>query len=495
MIVSPLVAQATAGQQFVYQFETLGADTVGATGLPAGLTFNATLRAIVGTPSSAGTFQIGLAASNAQGTTTATLVLTVQPAPGAGPVITSGTSATDRTGERFRFQVITSGGSAGSRLTALNLPPGLVLDSVTGVISGTPATEGSFAVSLTVTDGNFTTNATLQLTFTTDPTLPVITSPGEAAVIPGQPFFYQIVAPVSDPNDPVTYTLIGNLPPGLSFDPGTGTISGTPTAQASYAGRGKPLSGGVITNVQLFATNSKGTATKPLPFFLAPTGVVNISTRLAIGTGENVLIGGFIVTGNAPKRVIIRGIGPSLSADGAPLAGAVGDPVLQLLQGQTELGVNDDWRDAQENEIIETQVPPTSDRESAIVAILNPGAYTAVMIGKDGGTGIGLVEVFDLGAASLDTASSAKLANISTRGFVQSWRRRHDRRLHCLGRIEQSAGPRHRAIAGGGRGRGRGAGHDAGSGGWERLPHRQQRQLAHRRSGAADHRIAGAAQG
>jgi hypothetical protein len=170
--------------------------------------------------------------------------------------------------------------------------------------------------------------------------------------------------------------------------------------------------------VQLFATNSHGTSTLPLIFFLAPTGAVNISTRIAVGSGDNVLIGGFIITGNAPKKVVIRAIGPSLKVNGVPIPGAMQDPVLELHDPTGLLGTNDNWRDSQENEIIGTGIPPTDDHESAILAYLSPGNYTAVVLGKDGSTGIAVVEVYDLGTVSLDQSSNAKLAQISTRGTV-----------------------------------------------------------------------------
>ena len=127
----------------------------------------------------------------------------------------------------------------------------------------------------------------------------------------GQPFNYAIVAPSSDSSDPVSYALLGTLPPGLTFNPVTGTISGTFQSRLSQA-PDPHLSGGIVSNVQLFATNSHGTSTIPLLFFLAPSGAINISTRLAVGASGDVLIGGFIVTGNAPKKVLIRAIGPSL---------------------------------------------------------------------------------------------------------------------------------------------------------------------------------------
>ena len=139
----------------------------------------------------------------------------------------------------------------------------------------------------------------------------------------------------------------------------------------------------------------------------------NISTRLSVGTGDNVLIGGFIVTGTLPKRVIVRAIGPSL-----PVAGALADPILELRDSSGSLlASNDNWRSDQEAEILATTVPPANDLESAIVATLpaNNAGYTAIVRGVNNGTGVGLVEVYDL-----NQSGGSNLANISTRGLVQT---------------------------------------------------------------------------
>jgi len=141
-----------------------------------------------------------------------------------------------------------------------------------------------------------------------------------------------------------------------------------------------------------------------------PRNLLNISTRLQVLTSDKVLIGGFIITGTDPKKIIIRGIGPSLSGVGAVLQ----NPTLELHQGNVTIATNDDWKEHQ-TEVEATTIPPTNDFESAIVITLNPGAYTAVLAGKDNGTGVGVVEVYDLAPAA-----NSKLANISTRGFVDS---------------------------------------------------------------------------
>jgi hypothetical protein len=127
--------------------------------------------------------------------------------------------------------------------------------------------------------------------------------------------------------------------------------------------------------------------------------------------GDNVGIGGFIITGNSPKHVLIRGIGPSLTQLGVP--NALANPVLQLFgTGPSPIASNNDWRDTQEADIQATGLPPTNDLESAIDAILAPGKYTAVVRGNGNTTGIALVEVYDLDQAA------GKLANISTRASV-----------------------------------------------------------------------------
>jgi len=163
-------------------------------------------------------------------------------------------------------------------------------------------------------------------------------------------------------------------------------------------------------------TVSGGSTPTPTPAG-TPSQLLNISTRLRVQTGDNALIGGFILTGTAPKRVIVRAIGPSLSDLG--VQGALADPTLELRDGSGQLvAENDNWRTGgQEAEIIATTIPPTNDLESAIVVTLlaNNAGYTAIVRGKNDTTGIGLVEVYDLGQGA-----NSKLANISTRGFVET---------------------------------------------------------------------------
>ena len=425
VITSPATINATVGQAFFYQIiATNHPFSYTANPLPAGLAFDSTLGVISGIPTASGSFQVNLSASNIDGVGFAGVNNGVQVAPGAGPIITSSTSALAYAGKPFSFQVITKGATSAARISATGLPAGLTIDSVNGHITGTTNVTGSVLVTLTVVDGSFQAKGSLQLTLTGDAAFPVITNADTVTVPRGQLFTYTIATPgATDPVDPPVYTMIGTLPQGLVFNAATGTISGTYTgpldqSAAAASGDGLPqsptLSGGALLgSIQLFGTNSHGTSTFQLLFLAPPSGAVNISTRVFVGTGDNVLIGGFIVTGNAPKVVIIRALGPST---GVP--GALQDPVLELHDSHGGVVTNDNWRTTQEQIIKDTTIPPVDDRESAIVIALDPGNYTAIVSGKNGSTGIALVEVYDLGTASLDSGSNARLAQISTRGNV-----------------------------------------------------------------------------
>lgn len=139
---------------------------------------------------------------------------------------------------------------------------------------------------------------------------------------------------------------------------------------------------------------------------------LNISTRETVGTGEDVLIGGFIVTGTTPKKVLLRALGPSLAAEG--LTGVLQDPTLELHDGSDSVvAQNDNWKSDAEAAIEATGIPPNDFRESAIVITLDPGEYTAIVQGKSGGGGTALVEAYDL-----DDTPASQFGNISTRGLV-----------------------------------------------------------------------------
>ncbi len=146
----------------------------------------------------------------------------------------------------------------------------------------------------------------------------------------------------------------------------------------------------------------------------APGRLVQLSTRMQVGTGDNVLIGGFIMRGPSAKRLVIRGIGPS-----SGLTGALADPVLELHDSTgATIASNDNWGNAANSqEITDTGLAPVSPNESAILTTLpsdaNSIAYTAIVKGANNTTGIGLVEVYDL-----DSGPGSTLLNIATRGQV-----------------------------------------------------------------------------
>jgi Kelch motif protein/galactose oxidase-like protein len=196
------------------------------------------------------------------------------------------------------------------------------------------------------------------------------------------------------------------------YHPSNGTWVATGSLTTARAGG--QVAALLPTDEVLVAGGSNGSTTyasaevygKPIPTLL------NISTRVRVQTGDNAMIGGFIITGTEPKTVIVRGIGPSL-----PVAGVLADPVIEVHgpSGQL-LGTNDNWRDAAtQQQINDSGLAPSSDLESALWGVINPGAYTVILTGRNGGAGVGLVEVYDL-----DRTVDTNLGNISTRGFVDT---------------------------------------------------------------------------
>ena len=162
------------------------------------------------------------------------------------------------------------------------------------------------------------------------------------------------------------------------------------------------------------ATDSKGNTSEFLPLNGA-VELANISTRGNVGTGDNILIGGFILgSGNAPRSFLIRALGPSLSVNGA-----LADPQIEVKASNgTLVGRNDNWRDSQEQQIRSTGLAPANDREAALILQLPDQSYTVQVSGVNSGTGIGTVEIYALGNVSNTPSTTKKFRNISTRGNV-----------------------------------------------------------------------------
>ena len=191
----------------------------------------------------------------------------------------------------------------------------------------------------------------------------------------------------------------------------TATATPTSTATATASSTATPVATATATASATPASNGTPSAT-PTP---TPATVLgNISSRLRVETGDNVLIGGFIVTGTQDKKVVVRALGPSLS-----LPNKLANPILELRDSSGGLvQVNDDWSTSPNRQaIIDSGLAPSNDLESAIIATLpaNGKAYTAIVRGVGGATGTGLVEVYDI-----DRSVDSKLANISSRGLVQT---------------------------------------------------------------------------
>ena len=213
------------------------------------------------------------------------------------------------------------------------------------------------------------------------------------------------------------------LPADSTLSNGAGTFSATLKTAGNQTITAKDTSPASVAGTS--GAISVGNAPTATPTPTATPGLVgNVSTRLPAGTGDNVLIEGFIVQGPAGsiKKIIVRAIGPSLAPFG--ITDAVADPTLEIHDASNAIiATNDNWQTTevggiitadQVAEINASQLAPNNDLESAIIANLAPGSYTAVVRGAGDTVGTGVVDAYDLSAGS-----PAKLANIATRGLIQ----------------------------------------------------------------------------
>jgi hypothetical protein len=253
-ITSSLTASGALNVAFSYQITATNSPTsyyANSFFLPGGLSINTSTGLISGTPTTAGTYIVGLSATNASGTGTASLTLTIG-AGGSAPVITSATTASATVNAVFKYQIIAT--NTPTSYGATGLPTGLSVSSSTGLVSGTPSASGTFAVSLSAKNATGTGTATLNLTVNAVVSAPVITSATNAAGTVNKAFSYQITAN----NSPTSYGATG-LPAGLSVNSSTGLISGTPVSSGTF-------------NVGLSATNNAGTGTATLSLTIGSAG-------------------------------------------------------------------------------------------------------------------------------------------------------------------------------------------------------------------------------
>lgn len=402
----PLSAAGTIGTPFSFTIAASGSPTsYSASPLPAGLSIVAATGAITGTPTTVGTTNVLLGATNASGTGNATLTVTVAPA-GSAPTITNNSlSAGGTVGTPFSYTITASGSPLS--YSATPLPAGLSIVTATGAITGTPTATGTTTVQLGASNSSGTGNATLLITVADSGVAPIITSPVTAPGTAGTPFETYIIAATGLPT---SYTATG-LPPGLTLNPATGAINGTPMEAGSYI-------------VTVTATNGTGSSSVDVtmviaPLFVAPSSrIVNFSARAISGPGDQTLIMGFVVEGDG-KNLLVRGIGPGLVPYG--VVNELADPMLTLHSTSATIATNDDWQTntagASNGPLIASTAVrvgafalPNGSKDSALLATFNNGAHTTSMLRPNSTTGVALTEIYDT-----DTDSSSRLINVSAR--------------------------------------------------------------------------------
>ena len=315
------------------------------------------------------------------------------------PVIENPGDTNAVAGKLISFQIEASRET--SSFEASGLPDGLSIDSNTGVISGTPTQSGRYDVMIQATNGEGTGVLLYVLELAPQAGSPSVEPlPIEVKGIEGAPIMIEVdVANALDAQyqwykDGIM--LSGEEAPALEI---------------------LTLSAGDEGDYSVAVSNANGSVLAgPTRVRMIREALFNISTRGYVGVGDEIMIAGFVVSGNKLRRVLIRGLGKSLELRG--VSGALADPNIALHDvSGTKIEENDDWVESTNSQEIE-QVTPTvgaivleDQTESAMLVTLSPGLYTVHLSGAGGSSGIGLVEVFDASDESIET----RLVNISTR--------------------------------------------------------------------------------
>jgi len=451
---SPLTAAGTVGTPFSFAITATGVPTgYTAIGLPAGLAINATTGAITGTPTTAGTTAVLLGATNATGTGNATLIIAVAAA-NVPPIIiinppivinnpplisNDSLTAAGTVGTPFSYTITASGSP--TSYTALNLPPGLFLNPLTGEITGTPTRATTTYVTLGATNAAGTGTAVLMIVTPLAASSRIVAF--SARALSGQGDQTLIVGfAVSGDNKNLLVRAIG---PGLAaygivnfladpmltlYGANNAVIATNDNWQIDSSGHDQTtLIAATAAQVGAFAlqngskdsallfTVSNGAHTTSLLRPNSTTGVAlteiydldtvpgarltAVSARMNVTLGEGALIAGFSIAGNAPKTMLIRGVGPGLSAFG--VTGVLADPQIAVFSGSTQVASNDNWEtgnstaaqiSAASAQVGEFPLSPGS-KDAALLITLQPGSYTVIVTGVGNTTGVALVEVYD----------------------------------------------------------------------------------------------------
>jgi hypothetical protein len=479
VINSATTATATKGSPFSYTITATNSPTsYSATGLPAGLTVNTSTGVISGTPTATGTSSVKLGATNASGTGSATLSLTVSNQP--IPVITSATSAGALEGSDFSYTITAT--NSPTSYSATGLPSGLSINTATGVISGTPSVSpGTVTVHLGATNSGGTGTATLSLSVANDPV--IATQPASQTVNAGSSVvltvsavgnstlsyqWYSGASPISGAIGPMlslgtvqtgasgsTYSVkvtdnagtvtsntatltvtaaqassIAAQPQSETVNLGSttvltvtapasstyqwefnginltdgGSISGSTGPQLVISGTGSAAVGDYTCMV---TTAGVSTQSNSAAIVAAPSSnpgiATSISARAFVGTGDNILIGGFYIVGSTSRTVLIQALGPALTALG--VSGALQHPTLSIHQNQSGQDVtlysNTGWGGSQillnaAASVFANPVLVQGSADSELLLTLPPGGYSAEISGANSGTGVALCAIYEL---------------------------------------------------------------------------------------------------